>query len=471
MSTVTSAVLHRIVKAYDIRGRVADELTPSVMRALGSATARVLEDRHAPIAVGYDMRESSPALAEAFRDGVRDTGRDVIDLGLVSTDMVWFASGALMVAGAMVTASHNPPSDNGVKLCRPGAKPVAITTGLAEIRDLALTPTLPAAGLALAPQRGAITTQDIYDRFVAHVRHVSGLVDPVTVSVAVDAGNGMGGLVWPLVSEAFGIPTEPLFFALNGQFPNHPANPLEEANLRWLRDHVVSTKAAVGFAFDGDADRVFAVDERGEPVSASVMGAVLAQWMLRLSPGATVLANAITSRCVEQVVAEMGGQIERTRVGHSFIKADMAKTGAIYAVEHSGHHYFRDNYGADSGVIAAVMFLVALSDSGLPVSELVAPFRTGVTLGEQNFTVSDPVQAIEAVTLFWQPHAAITTLDGVTASFPNGWLNLRPSNTEPVVRLNIEADDAKTVAHWRQETLRALTDANCLHFDDGGHHA
>lgn len=471
MSTVTPEVLHRIVKAYDIRGRVADELTPPVMYALGSATARVLEDQHAPIAVGYDMRESSPELAAAFCDGVRDTGRDVIDLGLVSTDMVWFASGALMVAGAMITASHNPPSDNGVKLCRAGAKPVSITTGLAQIRDLALTPTLPAAGAATASQRGVMTSQNIYDRFVAHVRHASGFDKPITATVVVDAGNGMGGLVWPLVSEAFEIPTDPLFFALDGQFPNHPANPLEEANLQWLRDRVVDTQAAVGFAFDGDADRVFAVDEHGEPVSASVMGAVLAQWMLRLSPGATVLANAITARCVEQAVVDAGGQIQRTRVGHSFIKADMANTGAIYAVEHSGHHYFREHYGADSGVIAAVMFLVALADSGLPVSELVAPFRSGVTLGEQNFTVSDPVAAIEAVTVFWQSQAEITTLDGVTVSFPNGWLNVRPSNTEPVVRLNIEADDAQTVAHWRTETLRALTDAHCLHLSDGGHHA
>lgn len=472
MSTVNPEVLHRIVKAYDIRGRVADELTPAVMRALGSATAQVLEDRHAPIAVGYDMRDSSPQLAQAFSDGVRDAGRDVIDLGLVSTDMVWFASGALMVAGAMITASHNPPSDNGVKLCRPGAKPISIATGLAEIRDLALAPQLPGSGnAALAVPRGVLTAQNIYDRFVTHVRQVSGIAKPVTLSVVVDAGNGMAGLVWPLVSEAFAIPTDPLFFALDGQFPNHPANPLEAANLRWLQQRVINTSAAVGFAFDGDADRVFAVDELGETVSASVMGAVLAQWMLELSPGATVLANAITARCVEQAVVDAGGQLERTRVGHSFIKADMAATGAVYAVEHSGHHYFRDHYGADSGVIAAVMFLVILADSGLTVSELVAPFRTAVSLGEQSFTVRDPSEAVATVTAFWQPHGLITTLDGVTVSLRNGWLNLRPSNTEPVVRLNIEADDAKTVDLWRRETLRALTDAGCLHLTNGGTHA
>lgn len=471
MSTLTPAVLHRIVKAYDIRGRVADELTVPVMYTLGGATARVLDDRHEPIAIGYDMRESSPILAQAFADGVRDSGRDVIDLGLVSTDMVWFASGALMVAGAMITASHNPPSDNGVKLCRPGAKPVSITTGLAEIRDLALTPLLPTIDGAQTVKRGTVTTQNIYERFVAHVKQVSGVVDPITLPVVVDAGNGMGGLVWPLVSEAFGIATDPLFFALDGSFPNHPANPLEEANLRWLQERVKSTDAAVGFAFDGDADRVFAVDENGEPVSASVMGAVLAQWLLKLWPEATVLANAITARCVEHAVPDVGGQLQRTRVGHSFIKADMATSGAVYAVEHSGHHYFRDNYGADSGVIAAMMFLVALAQSGLTVSELVAPFRTGVSLGEQSFTVRDPAEAVAAVTAYWQTQGTITTLDGVSVAFSNGWLNLRPSNTEPVVRLNIEADDAATVARWRTETLRALTDANCLHLNDGGHHA
>jgi len=465
---LTREVLHRIVKAYDIRGRVADELTVEVLYALGRAAAHELGEPHTPFAVGYDMRESSPALAQAFRDGVQDAGRDVIDLGLVSTDMVWFASGALNVSGAMITASHNPPSDNGVKLCRPGAKPVSITTGLAAIRDRALLPMLPVtAGAA----RGLVTAQTIYDRFVQHVKVVSGWQEKLDIAVVVDAGNGMGGLVWPLVRDAFSIRTDELFFALDGRFPNHPADPLNTANLAWLSQRVVSTNAAVGFAFDGDADRVFAVDEQGEPVSASAMGAVLAQWLLRSAAGATVLANAITSRSVSRAVSDAGGILERTRVGHSFIKQDMARTGAVYACEHSGHHYFRGHYGADSGVIAAVMFLIALADSGKTVSELVAPFRTDVSLGEQSFTVSDPNEAVAVVTAFWASRGTLTTLDGVTVSLPNGWLNLRPSNTEPVVRLNIEADDEQTVARWRNETLRALTDANCLHSNHGGHHA
>jgi phosphomannomutase len=468
MSTVTPAVLHRIVKAYDIRGRVDDELTEPVAYALGRAAAQVLDDPHTPLAVGHDMRTSSPVLAEAFMNGVQDAGRDVISLGLTSTDMVWFASGVLQVAGAMITASHNPPSDNGIKLCQPGAKPVSITTGLATIRDLALTPTLP---LAASQVRGTRQQQVVYDRFVAHVATVSGWREPLDIPVVVDAGNGMGGLVWPLVSDAFSIPTDALFFALDGNFPHHPANPLDVANLAWLSGRVIATKAAIGFAFDGDADRVFAVDENGEPVSASAMGAVLAQWLLRTTPNATVLANAITSRSVERAVTAAGGTLERTRVGHSFIKQDMARTGAIYACEHSGHHYFRANFGADSGVIAAVMFLQALAQSGVTVSELVAPFRTDSALGEQSFTVADPQHAVAVVAAFFEQHGELSYLDGVTVSLPQGWLNLRPSNTEAVVRLNIEANDADTVARWREQTLRALTEAHCLHSPNGGHHA
>lgn len=467
MSALDPAVLHRIVKAYDIRGRVADELTVPVMYALGRAAAHVLEPGHTPIAVGHDMRASSPALADAFSQGVQDAGRDVIDLGLVSTDMVWFASGALLVPGAMITASHNPPSDNGVKLCGVRAKPVSITTGLAELRDLALQPQLPVN----LPTPGVRRHESIHSRFAQHVASVTGYDRHVDIPVVVDAGNGMGGLVWPLVADALNIPTDPLFFALDGTFPNHPANPLEQANLAWLSARVRETNAALGFAFDGDADRVFAVDEHGEPVSASAMGAVLATWFLAKHPGATVLANAITSRCVAEAVSAHGGTLERTRVGHSFIKQDMARTGAVYACEHSGHHYFQANFGADSGVIAAVLFLQALYESGKSASELLAPHRRDVSLGEQSYTVSDPTVALDAVTEAFSSVADITTLDGVTATFANGWLNVRASNTEPVVRLNVEGDDATTVSMWRQQTLDAMMDAGCLHLPHGGHHA
>lgn len=467
MAVVDATMVHQIVKAYDIRGRVADQLTPDVMYALGFAAAQVLDDPSGPIALGYDMRESSPALADAFAEGCQDAGRDVLDLGLVSTDMVWFASGAHNIAGAMITASHNPPSDNGVKLCGPNARPVSITSGLATIRDIALQPLTPVRAAA----RGTRSTTSVHAAFAAHVHAVVGWESPVSLTVVVDAGNGMGGLVWPLMRDAFAISTDELYFTLDGTFPNHPANPLEEANLAALRARVVETGADVGFAFDGDADRVFAVDEQGAPVSASAMGAVLARWLLRQHPGAPVLANAITSRCVERAVDAAGGELIRTRVGHSFIKDVMAKTGAVYACEHSGHHYFRENFGADSGAIAAVMFLRAVADGGVPVSELVAPYRVDASLGEQSFAVTDATVAMDAVVRQFAARGTATELDGVTVTFADGWLNLRPSNTEPVVRLNIEAHDAATVAAWRTEVLDAMTRAGCLPVSEGGNHA
>ncbi len=436
--------LARIVKAYDVRGLVGEELDEDVAYALGAASADVLLGGHGRLVVGHDMRPSSPQLADAFAAGVTQAGVDVIEIGLASTDQLYFASGVFEAAGAMFTASHNPASYNGVKLCRPGAAPVALDTGLAAIRELASRTPVPAA------RPGTRSRQDVTERFAAHVRS---FVDPALfrpVRIAVDAGNGMAGLVWPRVVEGLPIETTPLYFDLDGTFPNHPANPLDPANLVDLQAAVRSGGHALGLAFDGDADRMFAVDETGRPVSSSLVGSVVAARLLGREPGGTVLHNLICSEVVPETIRAAGGVPVRTRVGHSFIKARMAETDALFAVEHSGHYYFRDNFRADSGVIAALVLLEAVASRAAPLSAVVAPYDRYAGSGEVNIEVDDPDAAVTRVIAAFEGRATVDHEDGLTAVLGDGWFNLRPSNTEPVLRLNVEADDL--------DTMRALLD-------------
>ena len=448
---VSRDVLEAVVKAYDVRGLVGDQLDADFARAFGAATAAVLLPDGGRLVVGYDMRPSSPELAHAFADGVTARGVDVVDVGLASTDQLYFASGELDAAGAMFTASHNPAAYNGIKLCRPGAVPVAIDTGLGDIRDL-----VPEVAALPPTTHGTRTEQDLTERFATHVR---GFVDTAAlreVSVVVDAGNGMAGHVWPAVVEGLPIRTTPLFFELDGNFPNHPANPLEPDNLRDLQAAVRSGDHALGLAFDGDADRVFAVDEAGRPVSSSLIGAVVADRLLARHRGATVLYNLICSHTVPETIEAAGGRAVRTRVGHSFIKRRMAETDAIYAVEHSGHYYFRDNYRADSGMIAALVLLEAVADAGAPLSEVVAPYDRYAASGELNYEVADQAAALERVAGAFADRGDADDEDGLTVRTSRGWFNLRPSNTEPLLRLNVEADDAAAMAQLRDEVAALL---------------
>jgi phosphomannomutase len=458
---VDAAALQRIVKAYDIRGLVDTELTPAVARALGTAAAVELAVPGGRFIVGRDMRPSSPALVDAFSSALLDAGVDVVDVGLISTDGLTFASGELDAPGAMFTASHNPAAYNGIKLCRAGAVPVAIDTGLARLRDLAIgvlegrtdDPSLVPAGAAV---RGRRSELDLLPRFAAHVRgFLAAGTRLAGMKVVVDAGNGMGGLVWPAVVEGLGLDTVPLYFELDGTFPNHPADPLDPANLRDLSARVVAEGAVLGLAFDGDADRVFAVDAAGRPVDSSLVGALVATRVLGREPGGTVLHNLICSRSVPEAIRAAGGEPVRTRVGHSFIKAEMARTGAVLGVEHSGHFYFRDNHRADSGVIAALMLLEAVAAAGGSLADAVAPHDTRVRSGERNRTVPDPAAAVARAARAFadRPH---DLLDGLTVDLGDAWFNLRPSNTEPLLRLNVEADTTERVEAVVHEVLATL---------------
>ncbi len=451
-SAIDRDILDRVVKAYDIRGLVDDELGVRLVRQLGAAAATVLVEPGGRFVIGRDMRPSSPAWVDAFVDGVTAEGVDVVDIGLASTDQLYYASGVLGAAGAMITASHNPPTYNGIKLCRAGAVPVAIDSGLADIRDRAT-----AGGSAGAAVTGEREHRDLLPDFAAHARSFIDTSLLRQVSVAVDAGNGMAGHIWPAVVEGLPIDTTPLYFELDGTFPNHPANPLDPANLEDLQAEVVAGGQALGLAFDGDADRVFAVDEHGASVSSSLIGAVVADRLLLRHPGATVLHNLICSRTVPETIRHAGGQPVRTRVGHSFIKERMAATGAIFAVEHSGHFYFRDNFRADSGIITALVLLEAIAVADAPLSEVVAPYDRYRGSGELNLDVADPQGTIDAVAAAFADRAvAHDTEDGLTVDLDDRWFNLRPSNTEPVVRLNVEAANAHDLEELTAEVLASV---------------
>jgi phosphomannomutase len=442
--------LAKIVKAYDIRGVVPDQLDEDVAEAIGAAFVQVTGAKK--IVTVHDMRTSSGPLADAFGRGAASQGADVLASGLGSTDMLYFAAGDLDIPGAMVTASHNPAQYNGIKLCRAGAKPVGIETGLAEIRDLAERPVEP------APVTGTVTQVDLLPGYADFLRKLVDISAIRPLKVAVDAGNGMGGYTVPKVFEGLPVTVIPLYFELDGSFPNHEANPIDPANLRDLQRAVREHGADIGLAFDGDADRCFVVDERGEIVSPSVLTALIATRELARQPGATIIHNLITSRAVPEIIAEHGGVPVRTRVGHSFIKAKMAETGAVFGGEHSGHFYFTDFWFADSGMLAALHVLAALGGQHKPLSELLAEYSRYHASGEINSEVSDQAAATALVRQEFGARPGVSTdeLDGLTVTAPTWWFNVRPSNTEPLLRLNVEADTEENMAALRDEVLAII---------------
>ncbi|MBW3605376.1 MAG: phosphomannomutase/phosphoglucomutase [Actinobacteria bacterium] len=438
--------LERIVKAYDIRGLVPDELDADVAYLIGRAAA--LEFDAEALLVARDMRVTSDELAEAFMRGARAEGTTTIDVGLASTDLLYYASGQLGHPGVMITASHNPAGYNGFKLCRAGAEPVSFDSGLRRIRDR-----VAAGEFGGATRSGSHRELDALQPYVDHVRR---FVDPAVLRplrVAVDAANGMAGHVVPPVFDGLPFELIPLYFELDGTFPNHPASPIEPENLRDLQALVREESCDVGLAFDGDADRVFCVDANGAPVSPSLVTAVIAERMLRRHPGAPVLYNLICSRVVPETIERAGGVPIRTRVGHSFIKSVMAETGAVFGGEHSGHYYFRDNFRADSGLIAALVLLEALSAHGGSLAELVAPYDIYVQSGEINSVVDDAKASIEVVADTFAERGEADYADGLTLVAPSWWFNLRPSNTEPMLRLNVEAADRTTMEAVRDDVL------------------
>jgi phosphomannomutase len=427
---VTEHDLGRIFKAYDVRGVVPDDLDDELARKIGSAYASITDGR--PILIGRDCRLSSPGLAAALAEGITAQGSDVVDLGLASTDLLYFASGSLDLPGIMITASHNPKQYNGLKFCRPGARPVGEDTGLRDIRALVEQGPPPSA------HRGSVEQRNLLDAYVEHVlRFVDvGAMRPLTV--VADTANGMGGLVAPAVFGRLPITAHYLFRELDGTFPNHPADPLNPENQKDLKAAVLEHGADVGLAFDGDADRVFLVDEHAEDVSGSLLTAIVAVSMLRAEPGAKIVHNLICSWVVPETIREHGGEAVRTRVGHSFIKQVMADTGAIFGGEHSGHYYFRENYRADSGLIAAVVALGELSASGGSLSALLQPYRRYWDSGEINSEVADQAGKIEELAAL-HADGRLDRLDGLTVEYEDWWCNVRPSNTEPLLRLNVEA--------------------------------
>jgi phosphomannomutase len=441
----------KIFKAYDIRGIVPDELDENTAEAIGAAFARLTGA--SSIVTAHDMRTSSPGLAGAFGRGAAAQGADVVCAGLGSTDLLYYASGSLDIPGAMVTASHNPAKYNGIKLCRAGARPVGADTGLAELREMVINGVPAYDG---AP--GTITERDLLSGYAAHLRTLVDLSGIRPLKVAVDAGNGMGGYTVPRVFEGLAIDVVPLFFDLDGDFPNHEANPIDPRNLVDLQNAVVDTNADLGLAFDGDADRCFVVDERGQIVPPSVLTALIAVRELAREPGATIIHNLITSRAVPEIVTEHGGVPVRTRVGHSFIKARMAQTGAIFGGEHSGHFYFRDFWFADSGMLAAMHVLAAVGSTDRPLSELLTQYARYVATGEINSEVTDQAATAEQIRAEFTQRPGVTTddLDGLTVIGPDWWFNVRPSNTEPLLRLNVEASDTATLDRIRDEVLRIV---------------
>jgi phosphomannomutase len=454
------ADIDAIFKAYDIRGTTPDQLDAELAGRIGAAFAVFVRSQPggaSQVLVARDMRPSGVQLAHAFAEGVQAQGLDVVDLGLASTDMLYFAAGSLDAPGAVFTASHNPAQYNGIKMCLAGARPIGQDTGLAEIKALARDG-VPAA----TDPPGGFRAEDLLAAFATHVRSFvdGGSFRPL--KVVADTANGMGGLVVPAVFEGLPVELEVLYGELDGTFPNHPADPIDPENLRDLQARVLETGADVGLAFDGDADRVFLVDDAGEPLSGSATTAIVAAGVLEKEPGATILHNCICSKAVPEVVRERGGTPVRTRVGHSFIKSVMAETGAAFGGEHSAHYYFRDNWRADSGCIAALVVLEQLSRAGVPLSELRRPFDRYAASGEINFRVDDPAAVIEAVAASYAD-AHQDRLDGLTVDLGDWWFNLRASNTEPLLRLNLEAADEPArdahVAELRDHITRSATPA------------
>ncbi len=453
MTTVDPANVGAIFKAYDVRGLVPEQLDEELARRVGAAFVAVVGSD--TVVVGHDMRASSPGLADAFAQGATSAGADVVLIGLVSTDELYYASGTLGHAGVMFTASHNPAAYNGIKMCRVGAQPIGMESGLVEIRDAAVAGDTP-----VAEHLGDVTESDVLEGYAEHLLKLAP-VEGRRLKVVIDAGNGMAGLTAPAVFEAVGaeqVEVVPMYFELDGTFPNHEANPIEPENLVDLQARVVAEEADLGLAFDGDADRCFVVDENGRAVSPSTLTALIASRELLRDPGASVIHNLITSRAVPEIIAELGGKPVRSRVGHSYIKATMAETDAIFGGEHSGHFYFRDFWRADSGMLAALHTLSALSDTDRSLSELLVDFERYVVSGEINSTVDDPAKIAADIEASYasMDGAAVDHLDGLTVTTDDWWFNVRPSNTEPLLRLNVEGRDEQTMQRVRDDVLARI---------------
>lgn len=426
--------LDAIFKAYDVRGVVPDQLDDEAARRIGFAFARFAG---APrIAVGRDVRTSSPVLAEAVAHGIRAAGVGVVDLGMITTDMVYFAAGHLEMPGAMVTASHNPKGYNGIKLCLAGAAPVGADSGLIEVRALADDP-------VPGELSGSVESLDLLGPFVDHLLEVAGAGAIGPLRVAVDGGNGSAGVAVPAIFKRLDAELVPLFLEPDGTFPNHHPDPLRPENLVALEQLISAERPDLGVAFDGDADRAFFIDDAGSPLPGSTITAMVAHWFLQRHPGATVVHNLICSRAVPETIRRHGGTPVRTRVGHSYIKAVMAETGAVFGGEHSGHYYFADNFRADSGILAMLVLMRLVSEAGQPLSRIRTEYEPYSQSGEINMRVADPAVEIDRVAAAFGDG---DRLDGLTVDLGDSWFNLRPSNTEPVLRLNAEAPNPKAVA-------------------------
>jgi phosphomannomutase len=448
-------MLEKIIKAYDIRGLVKDEITPDFAFSLGTAFAKFLEYEREPatIVVGEDMRPSSPLLADAFSDGVISQGMDVIRIGLASTDMLYFASGKLNLPGIMFTASHNPAKYNGMKLCKSGARPIGQETGLVKIRQL-IEQGVPISNRPI----GSMRNQDLLKEYVDYLLSLfpDKAFQKRKLKVVIDAGNGMAGFTAPAVMERLNIDLIPMYFELDGNFPNHEANPIEAKNLKDLQKRVKKEKADIGLAFDGDADRCFLINEKGELVNPSALTSLIAVHQLKTKPGSTIIYNLISSKAVSEVISENGGIAVRSRVGHSYIKSLMAESGAIFGGEHSGHFYFSNFWRADSGMLAALYALTELMATKTTLSELLEPFNRYVASGEINSKVKNVEKSIELIRKKYCDKYLVDELDGLTITSDSWWFNLRPSNTEPLLRLNVEADTEKEMIKIRDTVLSLI---------------
>ncbi len=452
------AAVNEIFKAYDIRGIVPTQLSTRIAREIGRALVATLKPDE--VAVGRDMRISGGAIASALIEGIRDGGADVSDLGLISTDALYFAVGKFgYPAGVMVTASHNPPEYNGLKICRENARALSLSSGLAPIRDLILNHEIPPAATNSA--RGTVQQRDILDAYADHMLSLVNASSIRRLKIAVDAGNGMAGLTVPRIFSRLPVEVVPLYFELDGTFPNHPANPIEPENVRELQRTVIEQGCDLGAAFDGDADRVFLIDEKGQFVGGDMTTAMVSVKMLERSPGASIVYNLICSRSVPETITRLGGRPVRSRVGHSYIKETMRAEDAVFGGEHSGHFYFRDNWYADSGMLALLTVLELVSEARQPLSEILAPLDTRARSGEINSEVADPAGVMVAVERHYaEAGAEIDHLDGVTVNFEDWWFNLRPSNTQPLLRLNVEVDDPATLAERTDDVLSRIRAAS-----------
>ena len=448
-------MLEKIIKAYDIRGLVKDEVTPDFSFSLGVAFAKFLEQEREPatIVVGEDMRPSSPPLADAFTDGATSQGMDVVRLGLTSTDMLYFASGKLNLPGVMFTASHNPAKYNGMKLCKSGARPIGQDSGLAKIREL-IQEGVPISNRPV----GSVRKQDLLKEYVDYLlaSFPKNAFKKRKLKVVIDAGNGMAGFTAPAVMARLNVELIPMYFELDGNFPNHEANPIDSANLKDLQKRVKKERADIGLAFDGDADRCFLIDQAGELVNPSALTALIAVRELKVKPGATIIYNLISSKAVAEVIAEHGGIGVRSRVGHSYIKNLMAESGAVFGGEHSGHFYFKNFWRADSGMLAGLYAIAELMASKGNLSQLLAPYNRYVASGEINSKVKDVTKSIAKVRDKYHGQYQVDELDGLTITANSWWFNLRGSNTEPLLRLNVEANTQKEMVKIRDAVLSLI---------------